>query len=329
MTLFRLIDAQSAAHAVRLLAEHGPAARPIAAGGDLLDLLKEGVTGALLPAPDVLINLGTAGMAGVSRSGATLRLGAMTTLADLAVDANVQAVAPMLVAAIGRVASPQLRNVTTLAGNLLQRPRCLYFRHLLIDCFKKGGHGCPAAAGDARLSRAMFATGPCCAVHPSDLAPVLVALDATLEVVGPSGSRTVRMDDVYAGAERNPNTEAAVAAGEIVAAVLIAPAAFSGQAFEKFTVRGANDFADASVAVAVALTDGVIRDCRVVVGAAALRPVRCREAEALAIGHPAAQIVPAEIADAAVSGARVSDTTGRIDVLRTLVARTLARAIAA
>ncbi|TXL78714.1 hypothetical protein FHP25_06875 [Vineibacter terrae] len=327
MMPFRLIDAQSAAHAVRLLTEHGPAARPIAAGGDLLDLLKEGVAGALQPAPAVLVNLGTAGMAGVSRSGATLRLGAMATLVDLAAHAEVQAAAPVLAEAIGRIASPQLRNVTTLAGNLLQRPRCLYFRHPLIDCFKKGGHGCPAADGDERLPRAVFATGPCCAVHPSDVAPVLVALDATLEIASPSGLRMVCMDEVYAGAERNPRTEAAVAPDEIVAAVRIIPGVFSGQAFDKFTVRGANDFATASVAVSVAVTAGMVRDCRIVLGGAALRPVRCLEAESLVTGHPAAEVMPADVAAMAVRGARPLDGTARIDVLRTLVARTLTRAI--
>jgi len=325
MSPFRLIDARSAAHAVALLAEHGPAARPIAAGGDLLDLLKEGVDGALRPAPTVLINLGTAGMAGVSRSGTALRLGAMTTLADLAANTDVQGAAPMLVDAIGRIASPQLRNVTTLAGNLLQRPRCLYFRHPSIDCFKKGGRGCPAAAGD--LSQAVFATRPCSAVHPSDLAPVLVALDAAMEITGPSAQRTILVDDVYAGAERNARAETIIVADEIVSNVQFTTGAFSGQAFEKFTVRGANDFATASVAVSVAVTAGIIRDCRLVLGGAALRPVRCIDAETLVIGHRLRQIVPTDVADAAVAGAQAP--AARIDVLRVLIARTLARAISA
>ncbi len=330
MTPFRWIDARSAAHAVALLAEHGPAARLIAAGGDLLDLLKEGVAGALQPAPAVLINLGTANMADVVRSGAMLRLGAMATLADLTAHADILAAAPMLVEAIGRIASPQLRNVTTLGGNLLQRPRCLFFRHPLIDCFKKGGRGCPAAtAGDPRLQPALVTAGPCCAVHPSDLAPVLVALDATMEITGPAGLRAIPMDDLYAGAERNPRAETVIAADAVVTAIRIAADVFSGQAFEKVTVRGANDFASASVAVAVAVTDGVVRDCRIVVGGAALWPVRCREAETLAIGRKAAQIVPADIANAALPGAWAPDAAGRIDVLRTLIARTLARAIAA
>ncbi len=327
MTPFRLIDAQSAAHAVRLLTEHGPAARPIAAGGDLLDLLKEGVAGAFQPTPAVLVNLGTAGMAGVSRSGVTLRLGAMATLADLAAHADVLAAAPVLAEAIGRIASPQLRNVTTLAGNLLQRPRCLYFRHPLIDCFKKGGRGCPAAAGDARLQSALFSTGPCCAVHPSDLAPVLLALDAALEIAGPSGLRTVRIGEVYAGAERNARAEAGIAADEVVCAVELTTGAFSGQAFEKFTVRGANDFAIASVAVTVAVKAGVVSDCRIVLGGAALWPVRCFDAESLVIAHRMAEIVPVDVADAAVSGARTPDGVARVDVLRALVGRSLTRAL--
>ena len=329
MRPFRLVDARSAAHAVELMTALGPTARPIAAGGDLLDLLKEGIEGRLLPLPDVLVNLATGrDLAGLSRLGSMLRLGAMATLADLAAHADLRAAAPMVVEAISRIASPQLRNVTTLGGNLLQRPRCLYFRHPQIDCFKKGGNGCPAAVSEVRIPRALFGAGPCCAVHPSDLAPVLMALDAEVELIGPTGSRTVRIDALYDGAERNAAGEAALAFGEIVAAVRLPLGGSSSQAFEKATVRGANEFAMASVAIAVDVEADIIRDCRIVLGGISLRPVRRVDAEKLAVGRPLKDIEPAAIAGAALSAARSLACDAKVvAVAHALVSRATARVV--
>jgi xanthine dehydrogenase YagS FAD-binding subunit len=315
VTPFQLIDARSAAHAVALLAQFGPVARPIGAGGDLLDLLKEGVEGALRPGHAVLVNLATAGdLAAVSRQDSMLRLGAMATLADLAANPDLQATVPMMIEAISRIASPQLRNVTTLVGNLLQRPRCLHFRHPLIDCFKKGGTGCPAAS-------VILPARPCRAVHPSDLAPVLLALDATLEIIGPAGSRTIRMEDLYAGAERNPRGEARLAGDEIVTAVHLPVGTSRRQAFEKATVRGANEFAIASVAVTLDIRDDVVHDSRIVLGGVALRPMRCIDSEKLVVGRSRQKIALAAVAEAAVPP---NAPTHQATVARTLVCRALA-----
>ncbi|HEX2885715.1 hypothetical protein [Vineibacter terrae] len=114
----------------------------------------------------------------------------------------------------------------------------------------------------------------------------------------------------------------------MVCAVEFGTGAFTGQAFEKFTVRGANDFATASVAVTAAVKAGVVSDCRIVLGGAALRPVRCLDAESLVIAHRTAEIVPDDVADVAVSGARAPDSAARIDVLQALVARAMTRAFA-
>ena len=147
MTPFRLIDAHSAADAAALLRAHGPRAQPIASGGDLLGLLKEGVEGPALALPTVLVNLATApDLTRVTRGTDGVRIGAMATLARLRKEPDLP---PMLAEAIDHIASPQLRVRTTLGGNLLQRPRCLYFRHPDISCFKKGGDRCPASTGPA------------------------------------------------------------------------------------------------------------------------------------------------------------------------------------
>ena len=120
----------------------------------------------------------------------------------------------MLAEAIGHIASPQLRARTTLGGNLLQRPRCLYFRHPDIDCFKKGGVGCPAKDGPAEAHPGALFPGTCHAGHPSDLAPVLMALDARAEIAGPGGQRTLPLAALYRDAGFNRDREAHLAQDE-------------------------------------------------------------------------------------------------------------------
>ena len=145
MSPFALIDASNTAEAVALLRAHHPHAKVIAAGGDLLGLLKDGVQGATLRQPHVLVNLATAQeLHRIERCNDGWSLGAMVTLSTIARTAGLP---PILAEAIGHIASPQLRTRTTLGGNLLQRPRCLYFRHPDEVCFKKGGISCPAIGG--------------------------------------------------------------------------------------------------------------------------------------------------------------------------------------
>ena len=245
---FKLIDARSAAEAVALLQAHGQRAQAIASGGDLLELWKEGIAGPTLVPPEVVVNLAAAPeLSEIAWHGDGLHLGAMARLSHLQryVDAP-----PMLHEAIARIASPQLRAWTTLGGNLLQRPRCVYFRHPDIACFKKGGQGCPAAAGPEEAYPGALFPGACHAGHPSDLAPVLLALDAQARIAGPGGEHRVPLERLYEGAASNPSGEAALAHGEVLVA-LVVPRWTGAQAFEKVAPRTANEFAWASAAVAV------------------------------------------------------------------------------
>lgn len=282
MNRFGLIDAQSAADAAALLHAYAPHAQHIAAGGDLLGLLKEGVEGPTLRAPATLINLATAvDMVGITRVAGGWRLGAMTNLARFAAHPEL---APMISQAVARIASPQLRARTTLGGNLLQRPRCLYFRHPDLMCFKKGGSGCPASAGPPDAYPGALFPDTCHSGHPSDLAPVLIALDACAEIVAPSSMRMVPLIDLYEGAGTNPKSEARLAANEVLAAIRM-PDSNRAQAFEKVAPRDANEFSWACAAVVLSLQNRAIVRARVALGGISPAPMLWSDANEILVNR--------------------------------------------
>jgi xanthine dehydrogenase YagS FAD-binding subunit len=263
----RLVDARDAAHAVALLRAHGPRAQPLAAGGDLLALLKDGIRA---PAPRVLVNLATASDLAQVRRGADghWHLGAMATLAALA---RIEGLPALLAEAIPRIASPQLRTRTTLAGNLLQRPRCLYFRHPDETCFKKGGVGCPSTGGPLQAYGGSLFAGDCHAGHPSDLAPALMVLGARAELRGPRGVRCVPLAELYRDAAHHPTREAALEDDELLCKLMLPPSRFV-QAFEKVAPRDAHEFATASAAVAGRALGARVAELRVTMGGVAPGP---------------------------------------------------------
>lgn len=253
MSPFSLIDASNAAEAVALLRTHRPHAKVIAAGGDLLGLLKDGVQGVTLPLPRVVVNLSTAQeLHRIERCNDGWSLGAMATLSTIA---RTPGLPPILAEAIDHIASPQLRTRTTLGGNLLQRPRCLYFRHPDETCFKKGGISCPAIGGPVQAYPGALMAGACHAGHPSDLAPVLIALQSVAEVCGPSGVRNVRLSDLYSDAVSCADTEASVGSDDVLIRLFV-PDTTLAQAFEKVAPRDANEFATASAAATGAVIGG-------------------------------------------------------------------------
>lgn len=281
MNPFELVDAKSAADAVALLCASSHA-QPIAAGGDLLGLLKEHVSGPALEPPTVLVNLATArDMEGMTWELGRLRLGTMTTLAHLSAHPDVP---PMLAEAVKSIASPQLRVRTTIGGNLLQRPRCLYFRHPDVMCFKKGGAGCPAVGGPSEAYPGSLFPGTCHAGHPSDLAPALIALDAEAELLGPDGLRRLPLLELFDGAGTNAGQEALIGRAEVLTAILI-PKLTSIQAFEKIAPRKANEFSWASAAVAIELNEGRIVRVRVALGGISPAPLLWDDPRGLMIGH--------------------------------------------
>lgn len=257
------------------------AVRPLAGGTDLLTLMKGDIV-----APDRLLDLKRLpGLGdGIAVRDDTLVLGALATLGAIETDAFVREHCPALAMAASLAATPQLRNRATLGGNLLQRPRCWYFREHLIPCWLKGGDDCPAREGE-NAYHALFAESPCVAVHPSDLATVLMAVDASVLVRGTGGERMISAGAFFAGPEEARRRENTLGADEVILSVSIPAGTGRGSVYRKAMDRKAWAFALVSAACAVRLDGGVIRDARVVLGGVAPIPLRSFAAEAILEGQ--------------------------------------------
>lgn len=326
MRSFRHLSAGSVEEACTLLTEHGVRARANAGGTDLLGALKDGV----YPSPpEVIVDLKSIPeLDTIAEDEAGLRVGALVSLAVIARNETIRARWPILAQAAHSVASPQIRNMGTLGGNLCQDVRCWYFRYPAslggsIDCLRKGGPRCPAVKGDTRY-HAIFEGRGCFAVCPSDTAIALAALDASAVLEGPGGTRReLPVQDLYAplGTVLKP--------GELVTSVRVPPPAKGARsAFLKFTVREPVDFAVVSVAASVTLADGTCTDARVVLGAVGPRPLRARGAEACLRARAVDDEAMAEAAEAAVAGAKLlRGNAYKVSVARTLVLRALKAAV--
>jgi xanthine dehydrogenase YagS FAD-binding subunit len=317
---FSLIDAGSAAEAVALLRAHSPHAKLIAAGGDLLGALKDGVRGATLLPPRVVVNLSTAEeLRRIERSEEGWSLGTMVTLSAIT---RTLGLPPMLAEAIGHIASPQLRTRTTLGGNLLQRPRCWYFRHPDEMCFKKGGVGCPAVGGPVQAYPGALMSGACHAGHPSDLAPVLMALQASAELLGPAGVRNARLSDLYRDAASRADAEAAIDPDEVLVRLHI-PDTTLAQAFEKVAPRDANEFATASAAAVGALKDGHWYALHIALAGVAPEPLLLNT-DAL-IGQPTSAHSDDALAASLLPAPAIAPFYSRLSAARLAVERVLRR----
>ncbi|MFN7971788.1 MAG: FAD binding domain-containing protein [Acidobacteriota bacterium] len=322
---FELVAPGSLLEACQLLKGSGGHAMAKAGGIDVLDLMKEGIA-----APRSIVNL--AGLCGLDRiedDEGGLSIGALATLATIGDHAAVKEHAPILAAAAGDGATPQIRNMATIGGNLCQRPRCWYFRSSDFTCLKKGGPACLAIAGDNR-HHAIFGQAPCPIVCPSTAATALVALGATLSVTGSDGERTLPVEDLYV--MDDPRREISLLPDELIAAVRVPrPAPGTRSAFLRFREKDTFDWPQAEVAVAIAPhASGPIVDARVVLGAAA--PIRgARAAEIKLVGKDTriTHEVARAAADAAVADARPLTGNGyKVELFRELVARALLEASA-
>ncbi len=243
-----------------------PGAVPLGGGSDLLVTIAEE-----LCEPDVVVDLRTIGdgdrIDGTNDGG--VRIGAAARIADIARSPLVRERFPALAEACDAVATPALRNMATIGGNLCQRPRCWYFRRA-IPCLKNGGPSCPAIEGENQYL-AILDGGPCHAVHPSDPAVALTALDAQVEIASSGGRRTVPISEFYVLPSERVDQETVLTAGEFVSAIIIPGASAGGvQHYHKLMQRDAWDFALASIA-ACKRQDG---DVRLVLGGVAPRPWR-------------------------------------------------------
>ena len=319
---FQYAEPESLEEAVSLLSEDG--SRVLAGGSDLLSEMKEGVV-----APDALVSLGgIEELRGVEVTSEGVRIGAMTSLAALAANTELQERYAVLAEAASGIATPQIRNVGTLGGNLCQRPRCFYYRSPHTVCLKKGGDSCLALAGNSKYLCIMGGEG-CYIVHPSDMAVALVALGADAELAGPTGRRRMPLQDFFTSPGADIGVENVLQPGEVLSSVTIPPMPGNANSvYLKAREREAGDFALVSVAVALAVTDGSVGWCRVVLGGVAPYPYRAQAAEerVLGAGIGDVDVVAAEAGKLAVAGATPLRGNGyKVDLAANLVKLAIVR----
>lgn len=318
MKNFEHVDAPDLPTAVELL--DAPQVRPIAGGTDLLTEMK-----ARIAAPERLVNIKTLReLKGIDESGDRIRIGALTTLAELETHPLVESRVPILAQAASQAATLQLRNSGTVGGNLCQQVRCGYYRHRDVDCWLKGGEKCFAWNGDNR-HHAIFGGSGCIAVHPSDLAPALIALDADVRVVGPDGERTQSLESIYKLPEEGRRQRTTLANDELIAEVSIPqPPQGAEGVYLKAMERATWSFALVSVAFQLAWDGDRVDDASVVMGAVAGIPWRIEAAEMLLQGQALNEDLIDRVAEISVANASPFAHNGyKVPLARNLVRRAL------
>jgi len=320
MNRFELARATTPSQARELLAEK--AGSVLKAGGiDVIDHLKEHL---LEPPRLVDINrIPGLDKIGVEADGA-LRIGTLVTLAKVAAHGAVRKTHPALARACGEAASPQVRNVATIGGNVLQRPRCWYYRLESYKCVKKGGDVCFAVAGENRYN-VIFGGGPAFPPHPSNAAVPLVAYGASFVLDGPKGARTVPAGEFFVLPAKDPTRENVLQPGELLLEIRVPATKGWKSAYYEVRERAAFDWPLASAAIALKVEGGVVKDARVVLGQVATIPWRAAAAEKALVGKPLGAPSAEAAGKAAVEGAEpMTDNGYKVDLVATLVRRTVA-----
>jgi xanthine dehydrogenase YagS FAD-binding subunit len=288
-------------------------------GSDLLGMMKD-----RLVTPDVLVYLKPIkGLDAVTSASAAVTVGGLTTLDALGGHALIRREYTVLAEAAETVATPQIRNVATLAGNVCQRPWCWYYRNG-FPCLKNGGNVCYSIAGENEF-HAIFGGGPSYIVHPSDTAPALVALEAKFRIVGPSGERLVAAADFFTLPAADPARENVLRNDEVLAAVVL-PRASAGTRSTYFKImdREAWTHAVVSAAVVLEIEQGVCRAARIVLGGVAPIPWRLPEVEKMLAGQRITPALAARAGEAAVAGARPLAKNGyKVPMTQAMVRRTI------
>jgi len=321
---FEFVNAATTERAIELLGTDRGRAQILAGGTDLLDELKEG-----LIAPERLVNLkANKNLKYLRFSPADgLKIGALTTLSELEVHAAVRGRYPMLAAAVRVIASPQIRNMATVGGNLCQRPRCWYYRNDALDCARKGGPICYAVSGENQY-HAILGGHLCFIVHPSDLAPALIAHEAKITYAGPGGRKTIPLAEFFLGPEKDITRETVLAPNEVVEEISVpTPTANARGVYLKVRERSTWDFSTLSVAALVEMDGAVCRRARLVLGAVAPVPWPAPEADKVLTGARITPAVARQAAEAALRGARpMSHNAYKLPLAKNLVRRAILEA---
>ena len=292
---------------------------PMASGLDLLALMKDHIV-----EPEQVVSLKGLDHA-VSTGDGGVRIGAMVTLAELAQHATVRRLYPALASTASEIGTPQIRNQGTVGGNLMQRPRCWYFRNEEFACLKKGGSRCHAVEGENKY-HAIFGDGPCHIVHPSDLAVVIAAYGGRFRAFGPSGARELDASEFFQLPNFNLYGETALHPNEVLTHVLL-PAPPSRSAAYAVRVRQSGDWPLALAAVSFAMDNDTVLSARIVLGAVAPIPWRVPAAERSLIGNRLTEGAASDAAVTAVAGAKALSGNGyKTQVVATAVKRAILRA---
>jgi xanthine dehydrogenase YagS FAD-binding subunit len=300
MNQFQYVRASKPQAAIDVVAKD-PTAKFIAGGTNLVDLMKRGVM-----TPQKLVDINRLPLAKIESQNNTLRIGALALNSAVANDAQVRARQPLLALALNAGASPQLRNMATVGGNMLQRTRCAYFYDLTMPCNKRApGTGCGALEGINRMHAIFGASDKCIAVHPSDMSVALVALDATVLISGPKGDRRLAFGDFHRLPGDTPEKDSNLEAGELITAVEIPDGPFTKHVhYQKVRERASYAFALVSAAVALDIENNTIKAARLALGGVAHKPWRLPAAEQALVGQPATEASFRRAAEVAMQGAK-------------------------
>lgn len=320
MNAFRYLESASVGEAVTLLSGESRG-KFLAGGTTLVDLMKLRVE-----EPEALVDINPLPLSQIDVDETGAHIGAMVRNSDLAYHPEIQRRYPMLTEALLSGASPQLRNMATVGGNILQRTRCPYFREPDLPCNKRRpASGCGALTGFNRIHAVLGGSDTCIATHPSDMCVAMVALDAVVDIAGPSGERRVPLTDFHLLPGTTPERENVLGHGELITGVHLPDLPFARRShYLKVRDRASYEFALVSAAVALDVDGGTIRAARVALGGVGTKPWRSHEAERILTGSSAGEQSYREAADAALAGAAPRrDNWFKIDLAKATLVRAL------
>ena len=321
MNPFRYERASDASTAIAMLAQ-APEGAFLGGGTNLVDLMKLGVA-----KPELLIDISHLPYDRVELlADGSVRIGAAVRNSDLAADRTIRTRYPLLAQALLAGASGQLRNLATTGGNLLQRTRCVYFQDVSKPCNKREpGSGCPAREGYHRNLAILGASEACVATHPSDMAVAMVALDAMVRVLGPSGERSIPLVHFHRLPGDEPQRDTVLDHGELITAIDLPPLAFATRShYRKVRDRASYAFALVSVAAAIDVVDDMVRDVRIAFGGVAHVLWRARKAEAVLRGARATEEAFRRAADAELADAQpLRENAFKVSLARNTLVRVL------
>lgn len=317
MQPFAYQRAAEPAQALELARERGTAF--IAGGTDLMPLWKAGIA-----APELVIDISRLALDIVKVRADGVAIGALARMSEVADHPVIRQRWPLIAEALEAGASPQVRNMATIGGNLMQRTRCAYFRSGELPCNKRApGSGCPAFAGENRAHAIFGGSAHCVATHASDLAVALTALDAGVRIADAVGSRLVPIDDFYLLPGEMPARETVLKGGELITAIDV-PASAGRATYLKVRDRASFEFAVVSVAAEIVVDGGAITRARLAAGGVGTKPWRLRAVEQALNGEPAKEAIFARAAERAGEGARpLPQNAFKVDLLRRAVRRAL------